>query len=406
MTSPVQPRTKVFISYSHKDAKWVERFRVHLKPLEREGALERWDDAMLRPGSKWRDEIRRGIEAAKVAVLFVSADFLASDFIMTNELPPLMAAADEDGAVIIPVIVGPSRFEQTPELSRFQTLKENPPHKPLSRMSRVSQEAVFVKLTEAIEAALHGDPVRSRPRAHIVLDSGHNLEKWDRGYLPRPHVDFKILRETASRKSYALVERDLGDFSSNSLQGARHVIIVCPKDCYYTKAEIDHLVQFIRSGGSLLVLAYYWWKSDHDTNIGELTAPFGIKLNDDRLSDPLNYSGNEYVPLCACTVPGMTDKPVAVPWCCSLELGAGAEPVLMSGGGARSEAVRLEERRIVRKYEATATGSFPTAARARVGGGKVAVVGSWEVFLDKFVEGREGGNAELLKGVLSWLTTD
>ncbi|HJQ33438.1 MAG TPA: toll/interleukin-1 receptor domain-containing protein [Pyrinomonadaceae bacterium] len=402
----MQPRTKVFISYSHKDAKWVERFRVHLKPLEREGAVERWDDAMLKPGLKWRDEIRKGIEAAKVAVLFVSADFLASDFIMTNELPPLMAAADEDGAVIIPVIVSPSRFEQTPELSRFQTLKENPPHKPLSNMSRSSQENVFVKLTEAIEAALHGDPVRSQSRAYMVLDSGHNLEKWDRGFLPRLHVDFKILRETASQKGYALVERNLGDFSSNNLQRAKHIIIVCPKDCHYTKAEIDHLVQFIRSGGSILVLAYYWWKSDHDTNIGELTAAFGIKLNDDRLSDPLNYSGNEYIPLCACTVPELTDKPVDVPLCCTLELGAQAEPILMSSGDARSETVRLEERRIVRKYEATATGPFPTAARARVGGGKVAVVGSWEVFLDKFVDQREHGNAEFLKGVLSWLTTD
>ncbi len=46
------------------------------------------EDTRIRAGSKWRDEIRAAVERANVAVLIVSADFLASDFVRMNELPP------------------------------------------------------------------------------------------------------------------------------------------------------------------------------------------------------------------------------------------------------------------------------------------------------------------------------
>jgi TIR domain/Bacterial SH3 domain len=145
-------RNQVFISYSHKDVKWLQRLQVHLKPLERSGTITRWDDTLLTAGASWREEIKKALQTTKVAVLLISADFLASDFIISNELPPLLAAAEAEGAVILPVILSYSRFERTESISRYQAV--NSPSQPLADMSRAKQEAVLVRVSEAIEIAL------------------------------------------------------------------------------------------------------------------------------------------------------------------------------------------------------------------------------------------------------------
>ncbi|HEU0014245.1 MAG TPA: toll/interleukin-1 receptor domain-containing protein [Longimicrobium sp.] len=165
----------VFVSYSHADAKWLKLLRVHLKPLERYGAISVWADTRIEPGSPWRDEIRAALERAKAAVLLITPDFLASDFIATDELPVLLRAAEERGTVILPLIVKPSRFELTEKLSRFQAV--NLPSKPLAELTPVRRDAVLVQLSRIIEEALLAPRAAGRdsagpPEARLWIDVG------------------------------------------------------------------------------------------------------------------------------------------------------------------------------------------------------------------------------------------
>jgi hypothetical protein len=143
-------RNKVFICYSHHDARYLKRLQVHLRPLERESTIEVWDDTRISPGTDWQDAIADALYSAKVAILLVSADFVASDFIANNELPPLLEGASNGGTTVLCVILSHSRFQRMPELSRFQAV--NSPNRPLSALPLAEKEAVWLRVTEAVEA--------------------------------------------------------------------------------------------------------------------------------------------------------------------------------------------------------------------------------------------------------------
>jgi hypothetical protein len=138
-------RKQIFISYAHEDVDFLKRLQVHLAPYQRNNriTINVWDDTKITPGSNWRSEIEEAIASTKVAVVLVSADFLASRFIAEYELPSLLEAAKTDNTVIIPVIVSPSAFEQS-ELSQFQAI--NSPDEPLSKMTRHESEELWTQV--------------------------------------------------------------------------------------------------------------------------------------------------------------------------------------------------------------------------------------------------------------------
>jgi len=146
-------RMNIFISYCHKDQYWLDRLKIHLKPLEKSFKVNIWEDTQIRPGSKWREEIQQALDSAKIAILLISADFLASDFINSNELPPLLKAAEERGAIILPVIAKPSIFNYIKDISQFKAV--NSPSESLISLPEGKQEEIFVKVAETLFQAIY-----------------------------------------------------------------------------------------------------------------------------------------------------------------------------------------------------------------------------------------------------------
>lgn len=147
---PRHIRNQVFVSYSHLDKEALHDVKRHFKPFLNQ--INFWDDTKILPGQNWREEIRRAINETKVAILLVSTDFLGSDFISSDELPPLLKAAEEDGAAILTVILKPCLFEEFPKLNQYQAM--NPPNRPVSRMTEDEKEELFVNLVRQAKRVL------------------------------------------------------------------------------------------------------------------------------------------------------------------------------------------------------------------------------------------------------------
>jgi hypothetical protein len=80
----------------------------------------------------------------------VSPNFLASDFIADNELPPLLNAAESEGLKIIWIPISFSSYEET-EIEKYQAAHS--PQKPLKSLNEAEQDAVLVQICKEIKTA-------------------------------------------------------------------------------------------------------------------------------------------------------------------------------------------------------------------------------------------------------------
>ena len=80
----------VFLSYARKDVTEREQFLTAARAF----GLTVWaDEYNIDVGDDWEREIEDALAAAKVGACLVSANFLASEFIKTKELPAVLAKA-------------------------------------------------------------------------------------------------------------------------------------------------------------------------------------------------------------------------------------------------------------------------------------------------------------------------
>jgi hypothetical protein len=152
-------RTKIFISYAHAPEErtgWVSRIKTHLDGLIKSTEFEIWTDTKITPGQRWHEKIEKAIGSTKIAILVLTADFMASDFIREAELPPLLEVADADGAKILCIYGSDVNLSGIGErLSRYQFV--NTPKQSLLSIPEDARESIYVKLTRTVEMILQGE---------------------------------------------------------------------------------------------------------------------------------------------------------------------------------------------------------------------------------------------------------
>ena len=96
---------RAFISYSHKDEGFLEPFKTCLTPIAAANGIEIWSDTDIPTGAFWKQHIMDRIATADLFFPLVSPHFMASDFIMKEEIPRMIARGGAGGALLLPVIL-------------------------------------------------------------------------------------------------------------------------------------------------------------------------------------------------------------------------------------------------------------------------------------------------------------
>ena len=159
--------SKIFISYSHKDEVWKDRLQEQLEVLALEGHFSVWDDRQIEPGDDWFLEIERELNQADVAVMLISASFLRSSFIRTEEIPTLLRRRKQEGIRLIPLILRPCRWQNIGWLRAI--LGGYRDNVALSGLSEHQQEEALSDLAGKIHDILNPVATKSSPAAKPTI---------------------------------------------------------------------------------------------------------------------------------------------------------------------------------------------------------------------------------------------
>ena len=149
--------TKLFFSYSHTDKELRDQLEVHLTALKHQGQIETWHDRRIPPGDNFEDVISEELEDAKIILLSISPDFIASDYCYGVETTRALERHEANEARVIPVILRPCDWKNLP----FGKLVALPADsKPITRWP--DRDEAFLDVVEGIKKALtEVGPVKS-----------------------------------------------------------------------------------------------------------------------------------------------------------------------------------------------------------------------------------------------------
>ena len=113
---------KTFIIYAHEDRSTVNAIRGQLRIFEKKKILQIWDDGEILAGQDWDKSIKLKLESAQLILLFISVDFINSEYIEKTELQAALQRHRYGEAKLIPIIVRRCFWEEYFELGKFQAL--------------------------------------------------------------------------------------------------------------------------------------------------------------------------------------------------------------------------------------------------------------------------------------------
>jgi len=123
---------EIFFCYASRDQRLRNQLETHLSNLKRQNLIAGWHDRKIAPGMEWKGQLDEHLESARIILLLVSADFLASDYCFEVEMRRALERHNAGDARVIPIILRPCDWLTAP-FGKLQALPTD--LKPITKWS-------------------------------------------------------------------------------------------------------------------------------------------------------------------------------------------------------------------------------------------------------------------------------
>lgn len=117
----------VFLAYASEDEALKKELEKHLMVLIRQGWITRWDSRKISAGREWAKELDMHLKQARIILVLVSLDFLASDYCYGNEMKRALKMHKAGKAYVIPILLRATDWKDTPLGKLFAVPRNNKP---------------------------------------------------------------------------------------------------------------------------------------------------------------------------------------------------------------------------------------------------------------------------------------
>ena len=260
-----------FLCYAHcggesPSRKFVTELTRHLNGIQPGHGHRAWSDQDIRAGDDWPAEIRKALDQAAYAVLFVNIELLDSEFVRQVELPALLEAAQRDGLLLLALCV--SRCPLPDWLARIQF--SNHEATPLGAAKKTTRDLAYTAVAERVNEHL-ADSAGQSQALRLMGESLPVLAARTTGVLADAAADATPLPDTLLADALSQqIAKDLARARERYLSGARAAAIA-DLDALLALPAWSHLAVSLR-GRLLRTAALYRMDFGDDQTAAETLA--------------------------------------------------------------------------------------------------------------------------------------
>jgi len=236
-------------------------------------------------------------------------------------------------------------------------------------------------------------------KSNVLIDANHNE------MLNIEDKDYSYFIDLLNRIDINVRKNENDQLKSDILKDIDLLLIGNPIDDFFSSIEVKSVVDFVRSGGGLLLMSEYGSDYLQKTNLNEIAGKFGINFEKNLVKE-VNKANQNYISTLHIT--NFLKHPITkhireikIGGACSLSLNKASKPLLLTNETSWSEVFNSSTEHWIKEDEEK---EQTIAAFTEFGKGKVIAIGDIDIFTSDSNFGLNSlDNQKFIHNIINWL---